>query len=63
MLTRHTIQLGNIEKRTGKSLDAFAKIVKVSGLSKHGEIRDMLNRDLGMGHSPRVRRCWLEVDR
>jgi hypothetical protein len=43
-------QLANIEKRTGKSLDALAKIVKSSGLTKHGEIRDMLKRDLGMGH-------------
>jgi hypothetical protein len=43
-------QLANIEKRTGKSLDALAGIVKASGLSKHGEIRDMLKRDLGMGH-------------
>jgi hypothetical protein len=43
-------QLANIEKRTGKSLDALATIVKASGLSKHGEIREMLKRDLGMGH-------------
>jgi hypothetical protein len=43
-------QLANIEKRTGKTLDALAKIVKSSGLTKHGEIRDMLKRDLGMGH-------------
>ena len=43
-------QLANIEKRTGKSLAALAAIVKSSGLSKHGEIRDMLKRDLGMGH-------------
>ena len=43
-------QLANIEKRTGKSLDALTKIVKASGLSKHGEIRDMLKRELGMGH-------------
>ena len=43
-------QLANIEKRSGKSLDALAKIVKSSGLTKHGEIRDMLKRDLGMGH-------------
>jgi hypothetical protein len=43
-------QLANIEKRTGKSIDALAAIVKSSGLSKHGEIRDMLKRDLGMGH-------------
>jgi hypothetical protein len=43
-------QLANIEKRTGKSLDALAKIVKASGLTRHGEIRDMLKKDLGMGH-------------
>lgn len=43
-------QLANIEKRTGKSLEALATIVKGSGLAKHGEIRDMLKRDLGMGH-------------
>jgi hypothetical protein len=43
-------QLANIEKRTGKSLAALAKIVKGSGLRKHGEIRDLLKRDLGMGH-------------
>jgi hypothetical protein len=43
-------QLANIEQRTGKSLAALAKIVKGSGLEKHGEIRDLLKRDLGMGH-------------
>ena len=43
-------QLANIEKRSGKSLDALAKIVRASGLTRHGEIRDMLKRDLGMGH-------------
>jgi hypothetical protein len=43
-------QLANIETRTGKSLDALAKIIKASGLTKHGEIRDMLKKDLGMGH-------------
>jgi hypothetical protein len=43
-------QLANIEKRTGKSLDALATIVKTSGLTRHGELRDMLKRDLGMGH-------------
>jgi hypothetical protein len=43
-------QLANIEKRTGKTLTELASIVKNSGLTKHGEIRDMLKRDLGMGH-------------
>ena len=43
-------QLANIETRSGKSLDALAAIVRNSGLTRHGEIRDMLKRDLGMGH-------------
>lgn len=43
-------QLSNIEKRTGKTLAELAAIIKASGLAKHGEIRDMLKRDLGMGH-------------
>jgi hypothetical protein len=43
-------QLANIEKRTGKSLDALAAVVRTSGLTRHGEIRDMLKQDLGMGH-------------
>lgn len=43
-------QLANIEKRTGKSLQRLAEIMRASGLVKHGELRDMLKRDLGMGH-------------
>ena len=43
-------QLANIEKRSGKSLDELAAIILASGLAKHGEIRDMLKRDLGLGH-------------
>ena len=43
-------QLKNIETRTGKSLAELARIVNASGLTKHGEIRDMLKRDLKMGH-------------
>ena len=43
-------QLKNIQAKTGKSLDELAAIIKSSGLSKHGEIRDMLKRDLGLGH-------------
>lgn len=43
-------QLANIEKRTGRSLDELAAVIRKSGLSKHGEIRDMLKKDLGMGH-------------
>lgn len=43
-------QLANIEKRSGKSLAELAANVKASGLTKHGEIRDLLKRDLGLGH-------------
>ncbi len=43
-------QLANIEKRTGKTLSQLAGIVRGSGLAKHGELRDYLKRELGMGH-------------
>ena len=43
-------QLKNIETRTGKSLGELCQILGSSGLAKHGELRDMLKRDLGMGH-------------
>jgi hypothetical protein len=43
-------QLANIESRTGKTLAQLEAIIRKSGLTKHGEIRDMLKKDLGMGH-------------
>lgn len=43
-------QLDNIQKKTGKSLAELAAIIKESGLTKHGEIRDYLKRELGLGH-------------
>lgn len=43
-------QIRNIQTRTGKSLDELHALIRASGLAKHGEIRDMLKRDLGMGH-------------
>lgn len=43
-------QLANIEKRTGKTLAELTKIVKGSGLSKHGELVAMLKTKHGMGH-------------
>jgi Domain of unknown function (DUF5655)/Domain of unknown function (DUF4287) len=43
-------QLLNIQKKTGKTLAELSDFVKQSGLTKHGEIRDMLKRDLGLGH-------------
>lgn len=43
-------QLKNIQTRTGKTLDELYALIRKSGLAKHGEIRDMLKRDLSMGH-------------
>jgi hypothetical protein len=43
-------QLANIEKRTGKSVAQLEKIIKGSGLSKHGELVAILKNHLGMGH-------------
>jgi len=43
-------QLKNIQTKTGKSFDELAAIVRNSGLSKHGEIRAMLQRELGLGY-------------
>jgi hypothetical protein len=43
-------QIQNIQKRTGKTLEALSTLIRESGLTKHGEIRDMLIRDLGLGY-------------
>jgi len=43
-------QLDNIQKKTGKSLDELAAIIKKSGLTKHAEVRDYLKHELGLGH-------------
>ena len=43
-------QLENIQKKTGKSLAELAAVAKKSGLSKHGELRDMFKEKLGLGH-------------
>jgi hypothetical protein len=42
-------QLANIEKRTGKTLSELAGILRASGLTKHGELRDYAKRELGLG--------------
>jgi len=43
-------QINNIQTKTGKTLAQLTALVKKSGLSKHTEIRDMLKRELGLGH-------------
>jgi hypothetical protein len=43
-------QIDNIQKKTGKSLAELSAIAKSSGLTKHGELRDMFKEKLGLGH-------------
>ena len=43
-------QLSNIEKRTGKTIDELSRIIKASGITKHGEVRDWLKQELSLGH-------------
>jgi hypothetical protein len=43
-------QLNNIQKKTGKSLTELTAIAQKSGLTKHGELRDMFKEKLGLGH-------------
>lgn len=43
-------QLKNIQTKTGKTLDELFTHIRESGLARHGEMRDMLKRDLGLGH-------------
>lgn len=43
-------QIVNIQKKTGMTLKELSTIAKKSGLSKHGELRDMFKEKLGLGH-------------
>ncbi|HMO65885.1 MAG TPA: DUF5655 domain-containing protein, partial [Verrucomicrobiota bacterium] len=43
-------QLANIQKKTGRSLSELADLVRRCGLTKHGEIRDFLKRELALGY-------------
>ena len=43
-------QLANIEKRTGKTVTELIALVKGSGHTSHGALRDWLKKELGMGH-------------
>jgi predicted transport protein len=42
--------IANFPSKTGKSLDEWVKLAKVSRLAKHGEIVKMLKSDHGMSH-------------
>ena len=43
-------QLANIQKKTGKSLEELFRVLRESGLEKHGQQRDLLKSGHGMGH-------------
>jgi hypothetical protein len=43
-------QIKNIQAKTGNSIAELEKFVANSGLNKHGELREMLMRELGLGH-------------
>jgi len=43
-------QLTNIQVKTGQTLDQLRAVLQQSGLTKHGEIRAMFQRDLGLGY-------------
>ena len=43
-------QLSNIQKKTGKTMEELTALIHNSGLTKYSEIREMLKRELGLGH-------------
>ena len=43
-------QVKNIQIKTGKTSDELSAIIQNSGVTKHTEIRDMLMRELSLGH-------------
>jgi hypothetical protein len=42
-------QLANIEKKTGKTITELAALVRSSGLTKHGELRNWAKAAFGLG--------------
>lgn len=43
-------QVANIQKKTGKSLEELGALLRATGLTKHGELRDWAKKELGLGH-------------
>lgn len=43
-------QLNNIQAKTGQTLAQMYALARKSGLTRHGEIRDLFKRELGLGH-------------
>jgi Domain of unknown function (DUF5655)/Domain of unknown function (DUF4287) len=46
----YATQISNIQAKTGKSIDELRAMIMASGITKHTELRAMLQRDLGLGH-------------
>src|SRR4051812_13450585 len=57
-------QLTNIQAKTGQTLDQLRAVLEQSGLTKHGEIRAMFQRDLelGYGDANMLTRALLNTD-
>ena len=43
-------QIENLQARSGKTLDELYRILRDSGVDKHGQMRNLLKSELGMGH-------------
>ena len=43
-------QIENLQTRSGKTLEELYAVLRDSGLEKHGQMRDLLKSELGMGH-------------
>lgn len=43
-------QVENLQKRSGHTLDELYSLLEATGLEKHGQLRDHLKSELGMGH-------------
>lgn len=43
-------QLRNIQAKIGKTLEQLGDFLRKSGLTKHGDLRSLLMRELGLGH-------------
>jgi hypothetical protein len=43
-------QLRNIQAKTGKTLDQLGEVLRKSGFTRHGELREFATRELGLGH-------------
>ena len=43
-------QLKNIQAKTGKTLGQLGEVLRKSGFTTHGELRDVAKREFGLGH-------------